>query len=94
MSRDIHWPATRGRGAAPSRRSLPDAARRAAKSWFTRQAILIVAAYFAYFLVRGFTEGGLVQATANAERIIDFERTLGFFWEPSWQAANQRQWTS
>ena len=49
--------------------------------------MLIVAALFAYFLVRGLTEGGTTRAVTNAGRITELERSLGFFWEPSWQAA-------
>jgi len=37
-----------------------------------------------YYLGRGFRDDQPVEATVNAERVIDFERALGFFWEPAW----------
>lgn len=87
MSRDLQWDAPKGIDSGQRWRSVQAAARRTATSWFFRQAFLIVGAYFAYFLVRGFTEGGTHRAVANAGRVTDLERTLGFFWEPSWQGA-------
>lgn len=50
-----------------------------------REVILIVAAILAYFGVRGLTEGGQDLALANAELVIEWERALGIFWEPSLQ---------
>ncbi len=50
-----------------------------------REIALILVAYFAYFWVRGLTEGSEARAVANAARIINIERTLGFFWEPALQ---------
>jgi PAP2 superfamily len=87
MSRELEWHAPEGLGSKRRRRWFRSASRRVASSWFTRQAVLIVAAYFAYFLVRGFTEGGATRAVTNATRVTDLERSLGFFWEPSWQAS-------
>jgi hypothetical protein len=52
-----------------------------------REISLVVFAYFAYFAVRGITEGAEAQALANAERVVTFERTLGILWEPTWQSA-------
>ncbi len=51
-----------------------------------REAALIATAYFAYFGVRGFTEGSEARALANAGLIMSAERALGFFWEPALQA--------
>lgn len=50
------------------------------------ELLLIVGAYFAYMYTRKlvFTD---FEATAmeNAHRMVEFESTLGFFWEPHWQ---------
>jgi len=57
---------------------------RSAVRW-SRMALevaIAVTAYFAYFLVRGATEGSRDEALANARDIIAFERNLGFYWEP------------
>ena len=43
---------------------------------FLREALLVVAAYFAYFLVRGATEGTPRVATDHARRVIDVEQVL------------------
>lgn len=37
-----------------------------------------------YFVGRGFQEDKRTAGTANAEYLIDLERTLGVFWEPTW----------
>lgn len=50
------------------------------------QALVMGLAAAAYFLVRGAMETAESQALRNAERIISLERTLGFFWEPTWQS--------
>ena len=44
-----------------------------------------MAAYFVYFLVRGFTQGQKAEAVAHANRIVDIEKAGGFFWEPAIQ---------
>ena len=54
---------------------------------FGREVMLVVLAYFAYFAVRGITQGSETQATQNADRVIAFERDLGILWEPRWQSA-------
>jgi hypothetical protein len=54
--------------------------------WKARQIALVLFAYFAYFAVRGFTEGSHDQAVANAGSIVGIEKRFGFFWEPSIQA--------
>jgi hypothetical protein len=51
------------------------------------EAAIVTVAYFAYFLVRGFTQSSEKEALDNAAEIIDLERTLGILWEPRWQAA-------
>jgi hypothetical protein len=52
-----------------------------------REVALVVAAYFTYFLVRGFTEGSHDQAVSNSEKIVAVEKAGGFFWEPAIQSA-------
>jgi membrane-associated phospholipid phosphatase len=55
-----------------------------------RQILLGVAAYVAYMVVRGLTDGGnLYKPFGDATKIINFERFLHVFVEPSIQA-----WTS
>ena len=48
---------------------------------------LVVGAYFAYMYTRklAFADFETI-ALDNARRIISLERSLGFFWEPEWQA--------
>src|SRR4030042_1939250 len=48
-------------------------------------AVLVVAAYLAYFGVRGLTEGNYDLAVDNAGAIVHIEKALGFFWEPAIQ---------
>ncbi len=49
---------------------------------FLFEVVLIGVAYVAYQLVRGIVEGGRVDAAfGNARALIEFERSLGFFWE-------------
>ena len=48
---------------------------------------LVVGAYFAYMYTRKLAFSDLETiALDNATRIISLERSLGFFWEPEWQA--------
>jgi hypothetical protein len=63
-------------------------AARADLNWakVVRQGALVTAAYFAYFLVRGLTEGSVERAVANAWRIVDLEEALGLFHEERLQA--------
>jgi hypothetical protein len=51
-----------------------------------RQAALVVAAYFAYFGVRGLTEGSVDFAVTNAWRLVELERSLGVFHEERLQS--------
>ena len=50
-----------------------------------REVALVLFGYFAYFLVRGFTQGSEAQAVSHAQRIVGFEKAAGFFWEPAIQ---------
>lgn len=52
-----------------------------------REVAIAVFAFFAYFFVRGVTEGSEIRAVENADRVIAFERSLGILWEPAWQRA-------
>jgi hypothetical protein len=47
-----------------------------------QQTVLVVCAFFAYFAVRGFTQGSHVAAVDHARAVADLERRLGFYWEP------------
>lgn len=40
-----------------------------------------------YFMVRGHVVDQSAEALANALSIVQVERALGFFWEPTWQAS-------
>jgi hypothetical protein len=51
------------------------------------ELLLALAGYFTYFGVRGLTEGDFQQALANADRIIDLERSFGLYWEQNLQDA-------
>ncbi len=50
------------------------------------EMLIVVPAYFAYFLVRGFVESREAQAFHRAIDIIELEQALGIFWEPDLQA--------
>ena len=54
---------------------------------FLREAGIVISAYFAYFVVRGATEGDVVSALRHARAIENLERSLGLFVEPALQAA-------
>ncbi len=51
------------------------------------QFLLFFLAYNAYQVVRGITDGGRDVAFANAERVIDVERSLGSYFEAGLQKA-------
>jgi hypothetical protein len=51
-----------------------------------RQLLLCVGAYLLYSLVRGLVEGRATAAFQHARELIQFERTMHFFVEPSVQA--------
>ena len=61
------------------------------KGWpdLGRQIVLFCGAYWLYRLVRGLVDGRAGQAFDNARQVIDIERGLGLFIEPSVNA-----WTS
>lgn len=46
------------------------------------ETVIVVLAYFSYFLVRGLVEGREAQAFRRAIDIIELEQALGIFWEP------------
>ena len=52
-----------------------------------REIGLVVGAYFAYMYTRALVFSDFQDtALANARRVIDFEKSMGFFWEPVWQS--------
>jgi hypothetical protein len=51
------------------------------------QFLLFFLAYNGYQVVRGITDSGSTAAFANAHHIVDFERSLGTFFEPGLQHA-------
>ncbi len=52
---------------------------------FLFEVVLIVVAYSAYQLVRGAVEGRVSDAFDNAAGLIQFERSIGIFWEAQLQ---------
>ena len=52
-----------------------------------RELVIVVGAYWAYMYSRVlvFDDFGAT-ALSNASAVISFEKSLGFFWEPDWQA--------
>ncbi len=58
--------------------------------WGCRRHIFEVALYLGLYLLYLFTRGLVFPNDTtpldNGRRIISFERSLGFFWEPGWQA--------
>ena len=53
---------------------------------FLREVLLVVFAYFAYFAVRGMTEGNKGLAIDNARHVESFEAWLRIDYEPRWQS--------
>jgi len=52
-----------------------------------RELALVVAAYFAYMYSRTLVFSDFQDtAFSNARRVIEFEKSAGFFWEPMWQS--------
>jgi hypothetical protein len=52
-----------------------------------REIGLVVGAYFVYMYSRALVFSDFQgTALANARRVIDFEKSMGFFWEPVWQS--------
>jgi hypothetical protein len=80
----LEAPAYRPQGSAKQAKALLRA-RAAATSRVGREVGLVVFAYFLYFAVRGFTEGSHDKAVDHAHTIVNFEKSMGFFWEPAIQ---------
>ena len=66
----------------PGDRGTPAAVTFRGLAW---EVLIITAAVVAYFGVRGLTEGSDAVAVANAQRIVDFERSVHLYWEPEAQ---------
>jgi hypothetical protein len=69
-------------------------ARALPKGWtdLLRQLLLFCGAYWLYRLVRGQVDGRAPAAFENARHIVDFEQSLGLFFEPAvhrWSEAHQ-----
>jgi hypothetical protein len=76
-------------------RPLAYIGRRLPRGWLDLllQLGLFFAAYQCYGLVRGVVDGKSDVAFANADRIVDFERSVGSFFEPGLQSrALDHQW--
>lgn len=52
-----------------------------------RQLVFFLVVYQGYQVVRGIADGRQEVAFANAERVVDLERSLGAFFEPGFQQA-------
>jgi hypothetical protein len=81
----LERPAYRPPGSPRGRRLLATL-RAVASARLARETALVLLAYFAYFLVRGLTEGERAGAIERAHRIVDIEKACGFFWEPAIQS--------
>lgn len=75
--------------AVASRQPLPQALFNFARGILSYAIDLgvVLPLFFCYFLLRGLPRDRLAQSTDNAFHIINFEKALGIFWEPSWQQA-------
>ena len=52
-----------------------------------REIGILVGGYFVYMYTRALVFSDFqATALANARRVIEFEKNLGFFWEPGWQS--------
>ena len=67
--------------------------RRLPRGWtdLLRQLLLFAAAYYLYRVVRGVVDGQAVAAFEHARSLIDFEQSLGLFFEPGLQNWTQGQ---
>jgi hypothetical protein len=81
----LEGPAYLGGSPRRDRSRFPAIPRSIAAARVARESALVVFGYFAYFLVRGFTEGDRTAAISHAHRIVDIEKAGGFFWEPAIQ---------
>jgi hypothetical protein len=68
-------------------RTLDWSSRWLPQGWFDalRQLTLFAGAYYAYRIVRGFVDGQTAVAFDHARSLVDAERGLGLFFEPSFQ---------
>jgi membrane-associated phospholipid phosphatase len=53
---------------------------------FARQIGILVSVDLAYTFVRGIVDSQRAVAMAHGQQVIDFEKSIGAFFEPSWQA--------
>lgn len=75
---DRWWGPVSGRPGRADRPAGGVTAALAHPRWFAvRQVLLLGVAIFAYFGVRGLTEGSVEAAQTNAGRVLDLERSLG-----------------
>src|SRR5688500_16778154 len=51
-----------------------------------REAAIVLALVVMYFGVRGLRDSSAEQALTNASHVIDFQRSIGIWWEPRLQA--------
>lgn len=54
---------------------------------FVVETLVFCSFFFLYFVARGTAATNVDLATDNAMRIVDLQRSLGFFWEPAMQRA-------
>jgi membrane-associated phospholipid phosphatase len=69
-------------------RPLSAAGNKLPKGWgdFGRQILILVLVDLAYTFVRGIVDSEKALAMTHGQQIIDFEQSIGLFFEPSWQA--------
>lgn len=74
------YPASPRGGPVPRRQGFP-------ARWLdpAREVALVVLAVITYFLVRGLVDADPALAFAHARSLVDLERSLGLFHEPTWQ---------
>jgi membrane-associated phospholipid phosphatase len=69
-------------------RALSAAGNRLPKGWgdFARQIAILVSVDLAYTFVRGIVDSEKALAVTHGQDVISFEKSIGLFFEPSWQA--------
>jgi membrane-associated phospholipid phosphatase len=69
-------------------RALSAAGSKLPKGWgdFGRQIAILVSVDLAYTFVRGIVDSEKALAMTHGQDVIGFEKSLGLFFEPSWQA--------
>jgi membrane-associated phospholipid phosphatase len=84
------------RAAVQFRRTWHTSGRWLPNGWLdaVRQLALFAGAYYLYRIVRGLVDGQAGLAFENAREIVNFERTMGLFFEPGLQswARTQADW--